>query len=418
MPSAQKLPWREWRVLVLLVFSGLLNYIDRSNLSIGATNIQAELHLSNYQLGLLLSAFFWTYALAQLCYIAGWLVDRLNVCWILAGGVALWSMATAVSGFAHSFTLLFGLRLLLGAGESIAYPSYSRILVTCFPEHHRGFSNAAIDAGTKLGPAVGALIGGLLIVSIGWRPVFVVLGIASFLWVIPWIAWMPRSPNLASTVRDQSTPGIIDVLRQPKLYWTAIGLFGSNYFWYFLITWLPSYLEKERGFPKQRMAVVSSLAYLAIAVSSVTAGRLSDRWIANGGSVTRVRMTIACGGLGLSSILLLVPMTDNVWVAMILLIFACSSFGMYTSNVFAITQTLAGPAAAGRWTGMQNGFANLAGVAAPWITGFVVESSGHFFLAFLVATAMVLMSAAAFLFGVGRLDPVKFQARILVNGPG
>ena len=286
MPSQganPSLPWREWRVLVLLVLSGLLNYIDRSNLSIGATNIQAELHLSNYQLGILLSAFFWTYALAQLCYVAGWLVDRWNVCWILAGGVALWSMATAVSGLAHSFTLLFGLRLLLGAGESIAYPSYSRILVTCFPEHHRGFSNAAIDAGTKLGPAVGALIGGLLIVSIGWRPFFIVLGAASFLWLFPWIAWMPRTKQLSAGGAAEST-GILDVLRQRKLWWTALGLFCSNYFWYFLITWLPSYLEKERNFPKARMAVFSSLAYLAIAVSSVTAGRLSDFWIASGGS--------------------------------------------------------------------------------------------------------------------------------------
>ncbi len=410
MPTPS-LPWREWRVLVLLVLSGLLNYIDRSNLSIGATNIQAELHLSNYQLGVLLSAFFWTYALAQLCYVAGWLVDRWSVCWILAGGVALWSLATAFFGLARTFTLMFSLRLLLGAGESIAYPSYSRILVTCFPEHHRGFSNAAIDAGTKLGPAIGALIGGLLIASIGWRPFFVVLGVASFLWVIPWIAWMPRTQRLAAGDRTEAAPGFSDVLSQPKLWWTALGLFGSNYFWYFLITWLPSYLEKERSFPKARMAVFSSLSYLAIAVSSVVAGRLSDFWIASGGSVTRVRMTFAGVGLVLSSVLLMVPAIDDPGAAMAILIFACICFGMYTSNVFAITQTLAGPAAAGRWTSVQNGIGNLAGVAAPWITGWAVERSGHFFPAFLVATTAVLVSAASFLFGVGRLDPVNFRSQ-------
>src|SRR5579871_1763023 len=135
-----------WRVLALLVVSGLLNYVDRSNLSIGATDIQRELGLSNTQLGLLLSAFFWTYALSQIFYVAGWLVDRQNVCWILAGGVALWSFATGACGLAASLVMLFALRLLLGAGESVAYPSYSRILVNCFPEHRRGFSNAAIDA--------------------------------------------------------------------------------------------------------------------------------------------------------------------------------------------------------------------------------------------------------------------------------
>src|SRR5271154_4474945 len=110
-----------WRTLALLVLSGLLNYVDRSNLSIGATNIQRDLHLTNYQLGVLLSAFFWTYALSQILYIAGWLVDRLNVCWILAGGVALWSFATGACGLVNSLAVLFGLRLLLGIGESVAY---------------------------------------------------------------------------------------------------------------------------------------------------------------------------------------------------------------------------------------------------------------------------------------------------------
>src|SRR5689334_10018339 len=141
----------EWRVLALLVFSALLNYVDRANLSVGATNIQAELHLSDYYLGKLLSAFFWTYATFQLFVIAGWLVDRFNVCWVYAIGFFIWSGATAVTGIANTFTVMFGLRLLLGMGESVAYPAYSRILANNFPEHHRGFANALIDAGTKGG---------------------------------------------------------------------------------------------------------------------------------------------------------------------------------------------------------------------------------------------------------------------------
>src|SRR6185437_9411281 len=106
-----------WRVLFLLVISGFLNYFDRSNLSAGATDIQRELHLDNLQLGMLLSAFFWTYALMQLLGAAGWLVDRFNVCWILAIGFALWSCATAATGMAQWFGVVFGLRLLLGIGE-------------------------------------------------------------------------------------------------------------------------------------------------------------------------------------------------------------------------------------------------------------------------------------------------------------
>jgi ACS family D-galactonate transporter-like MFS transporter len=391
-----------WRALALMVLSGLLNYVDRSNLSIGATDIQRDLHLSNYQLGVLLSAFFWTYALSQLLYIAGWLVDRLNVCWVLAAGVALWSFATGVSGLVNSLVVLFALRLLLGAGESVAYPSYSRIIVNCFPEHHRGFSNAAIDAGTKMGPAIGALLGGLLIPRVGWRIFFVVLGIAGLIWTVVWVLWMPKSARLESGTRTESRFGV--VLRQPELYWTAIGLFCSNYFWYFLITWLPPYLEQERHFPKPKMAVFSSLSYLSIALSSVASGWLSDRWIARGGSPTLVRKTFAGCGLGLSTVLIAVQITNDVTIAMALLLFACVAFGMYTSNVFAISQTLAGPGAAGQWTGVQNGFANLAGVAAPWFTGWITQETGDFFLAFLAAATAVLISAAAYVFGIRRIE--------------
>lgn len=393
-----------WRALALLVISGLLNYVDRANLSVGATEIQHDLHLDNYQLGLLLSAFFWTYALSQIFYIAGWMVDRLNVCWVLAGGVGLWSFATGACGLAGSLGVMFALRLLLGAGESVAYPSYSRILVNSFPEHHRGFSNAAIDAGTKLGPAAGALLGGLLIPVAGWRIFFIALGIAGLLWTLAWIFWMPKSPRLASGSRAETGFGI--VLRLPELWWTAIALFCSNYFWYFLITWLPPYLEQERHFPKAKMAVFSSLSYLAIALASVASGWVSDRWIARGASPTLVRKTFAGCGLGFSTVLLAVQMTDNVPVAMGLLVFACVAFGMYTSNVFAITQTLAGPSASGQWTGVQNGLANLAGVAAPWFTGWITERSGSFFFAFVAAAVAVTISAMAYVFGIRKIERI------------
>src|SRR5271166_1786671 len=140
---------REWRVLALLVASGFINYIDRSNLSVGATNIQHEFHLTGTQLGILLGAFFWTYALSQFLGFAGWLVDRFHVSWILAGGFFLWSGAMGTTGLARSFVVLFAMRLMLGLGESVAYPSYSRILVNDFPEEHRGVTNSWIDAGTK-----------------------------------------------------------------------------------------------------------------------------------------------------------------------------------------------------------------------------------------------------------------------------
>ncbi|HKE26529.1 MAG TPA: MFS transporter [Bryobacteraceae bacterium] len=402
---------REWSVLLLLVISGFLNYFDRSNLSAGAADIQRDLGLSYTQIGNLLGAFFWTYALCQLLSISGWLVDRFNVGWILAIGFFLWSAATAATGLAQVFATVFALRLLLGVGESIAYPSYSRILVNHYPEHHRGLANALIDAGTKCGPALGTLLGGLLIERFGWRAFFVGLGLASFVWIGPWLVLMPRGKADAAPADAGDAPSVFEILGQRSAVFSALGLFCSNYFWYFLLTWLPLYLEKERHFSKDRWAVVGSLAYFLIAVSSVMSGRFSDLWIARGGSPTRVRKTFAGAGLALSTMIAAVAVIQNATWAMTVLMITCLCYGLFSSNLFAMTQTLAGPRAAGKWTAIQNGFGNFAGVAAPWFTGMVVQRTGHFYLAFVAAAAVALAGAGMFVLGIGRVEPVRWGAQ-------
>src|SRR3954452_8624938 len=280
---------KEWRVLILLVISALINYIDRTTLSVAATDIQRELHLSNTQVGYLQSAFFASYALCQLSFVAGWVAGRFHVGWVLAGGFFLWSGATALTGLATAYAVIFSLRLLLGVGESVTYPSYSRILASEYPEHHRGIANALIDAGTKAGPALGILIGGLLVSQIGWRPFFFVLGGGCLLWLIPWFVWMPRSGAMAAREQSAGVPSIDDVLRQRSAWFTAFGLFCGTYYWYFLITWLPAYLEKERHFPKTKMALFGWFPFVAISLSCILSGWLSDRLIARGLSPTRVR---------------------------------------------------------------------------------------------------------------------------------
>jgi MFS transporter, ACS family, D-galactonate transporter len=399
----------EWRVLLLLVVSSFLNYFDRSNLSAGATDIQRELHLSSYQLGVLLSAFFRTYAAFQLFAISGWLLDRFNVCWILAGGFFLWSAATAVTGVAQTFAMVFLLRLCLGMGESIAYPAYSRILANNFPEHHRGIANAIIDAGTKLGPAAGTLLGGLLMAIYGWRAFFIALGFGSLLWLVPWLIFMPRGHGVAARQHAGEMPSVWAILCQRSAWFSALGLFCTNYFWYFLLTWLPPYLETERHFSKQKMAWFGSAAYFAVALSCIFSGWMTDRLIARGGTATAVRKSFAGVGLLFSTLILPVCIIQNDRLAMLLLMLACLSYGLFTANLFAITQTLAGPRAAGKWTGMQNGFGNLAGVAAPWLTGFIVQQTGRFYLAFVVAAAIVLLGAVFFVLGIGPIRQVEWR---------
>jgi len=407
---------RQRWILALLVVSAFINYIDRTTLSVGAVSIQKELGLSNYQLGELLSAFFWTYAACQLCSLAGWLVDRLHVGWVLAGGFLLWSAATAGTGLSRGFASLFALRLLLGVGESVAYPAYAHILAV-FPQNRRGLANAAIDAGTRSGPAVGTLLGGLLMAGFGWRVFFLALGLGSMLWLVAWLFVMPGrsqsdgalSAPLSLSALDPA-PTVLDILLQRSAWFTFLGLFCGNYFWYFLITWLPAYLQNERHFPARKMAVIGALAFFSAAASCVLCGWLSDRWISSAAVPTRVRKTFSGLGLAFATIIVPVSVLPGDRAAMALLMLACASIGMWSSNVWAITQTLAGPRAAGKWCAIQNGIGNLAGIAAPWITGWVLDRTGRFYAAFLLAALVSLSGAAFTFFGIGPVEPVDFGA--------
>jgi ACS family D-galactonate transporter-like MFS transporter len=404
--SPARLPATLWGVLILLVASVAINYIDRGNLSIAAPLLEGDLGISPARLGILLSAFFWTYSVFQIP--AGWLADRFDANWILAAGFLLWSAATAATGWIGGFGALIALRLLLGVGESVAYPCYSRILATHFPEHHRGLANALIDAGTKAGPALGTLLGGLLMARFGWRPFFIVLGLGSLVWLPLWFHWRPRVPAAAGGA-SAAGPGFIDILRRRDAWATFLGHFCANYFFYFLLTWLPFYLVRERHFSMQAMATLGSLAYLVTATATTAAGWLSDRAIAAGAAPTRVRRGCTSFGLGFATIIIGVTVLPNVTASMVLLLLACASYGVFASSHWAMTQTLAGPLAAGRWTGLQNCVANLAGVAAPAITGFVVGSTGRFFGAFAVSAVVALAGALIYAFWLGPVEPVQWQ---------
>ena len=394
-------------VLALLFLSVFINYVDRGNLSIAAPLIKDELGLSGSQLGLLLSSFFWTYGLFQI--FSGWLIDRFNVNWIMAAGFFLWSAATSVTGLLHGFTALLLVRTVLGIGESVAYPAYSKILAQHFPEIHRGFANAAISAGLACGPAFGMLVGGTLIARFGWRPFFIVLGLVSLLWLLPWFRWMPRGPGLTAAPEAGPEPSVLQILTQRSAWGSFFGLFCSGYKLYFLIAWMPYYLVRERHFSMYSMARIGGAIYLTQAVSTLICGRASDRWIAAGGSPTRVRKTFMVigmvgGGVSLCASVLATPRLLSV----ALLILTVALFGFSMSNLWAITQTLAGPKAAGRWTGLQGAFGNSSGAVASAVTGFLLDRTGHFYWAFGVTAGVLFVGALCWIFVVGPVEQVQW----------
>ncbi|HWB83939.1 MAG TPA: MFS transporter [Bryobacteraceae bacterium] len=394
-------------IIALLFFAAAINYIDRGSLSVAAPALAAQLKLDPVQMGVLLSAFFWTYAGFQ--SFAGWLTDRFPVTWVFGLGFAVWSAATLGSGFAIGVASLFAFRLVLGAAESVAFPCYSKVIAAGFPVESRGVPNSLIEAGTKLGPAIGTLIGAVIVAHYGWRVLFWALGGFSLIWLIPWILWAPRQPRSSSPVARRNGVSMGQIIARRDAWGTFIGNACYTYAYYFLLTWLPSYLVQERHLSMEMMGVLGSVPYWAAAGAAVVSGWISDAWIRSGATPTRVRKTFVATGLLLSTVMVPAALVSDLSLSIALLCLGYVAFGIFASNHWAITQTLAGTSAAGTWTGIQNTLGSLSGIVAPIVTGFIVSRTGSFFWAFVSPALLAVVGACSYLFLVGRVAPIAWR---------
>lgn len=406
---AQVAPRLPYALVALLSAALLINYVDRGSVSIAAPLLQKELHLTAGQLGWVLSGFFWAYVLAQPCM--GWLADRLGAARVLAAGFALWSVATLFSGLSGGIVGLVLLRLLMGVGESVTYPSALALLAQRVEDRHRARATGVFQLGGVLGPAIGAFVGGLVMVHYGWRAMFVTLGLASLLWIIPWSRQLRAAPSVAAIAATRATtaPKFSDILRQRTLWSTMLGNFCSNYAFYFVFTWLPSYLVQERGMSLRSMTGLTSSIYLVDAASVLATGWLLDKWIQRGVSASRAYKTalaLSSAGVGAS---LLAASVAGPASAVMLLLAAGLMDGLNSPSVCALTQRFAGPLATGRWMGVQNAVGNTSGIVAPIVTGQLVQMSGHYTVALWVAGGVALLGLVAWLVLVPPVEPVDWR---------
>ena len=393
--------------LVLLVLAVLINYIDRGNVALAAPLLKTEWGMSASQLGILLSAFYWSYTSLQ--FVMGWLVDRFSANSVMAVGFLVWSLATAATGLATGFALLLAMRLLLGVGESVMFPASSKIYAQHLPEHSRGIANGSMNAAMRWGSAIGTFGGGLFMARYGWRMTFVAIGLVSLLWLPAWARWKAPAadkPELAA----QGVPSFAAILRQRSFWGAATGHFCANYLVYFLISWLPYYLVQERHLSMESMAGTAGVLYMVDSLSSLVTGWVTDRCIKGGDSPTIVRKWAMAIGFSLAAISLGACALSSERTYMYCLVAIAIGSGTANAGTFAFSQTLAGPRAAGRWVGLQNGMANLAGVTGPALTGFLVDWTGHFGTAFAVAALVTMMGAVGWCLGVRRLEPVTWAA--------
>ncbi|HEY1881066.1 MAG TPA: MFS transporter [Caulobacteraceae bacterium] len=395
-------------VVPLLALAVFIQYIDRGNIATAAPLIKGELHLTAAQIGLLISAFYFTYTPGNL--LSGWLAHRLNAYRTLALGLALWSAATVATGLAGSFVTLLLLRLALGLGESAFFPCSSRLLAQHLPPARLGAANGLIGIGLALGPAVGTWAGGNLMAVSGWRASFLIFGVASVLWLLPWRA-VTRDLNVADLTEPRApSPSYFEVIRRRELWGASLGHFCGNYAFYFVISWLPLYLVQERGFSMTEMAGLAGMIYAVYAVSCPLSGWLADRWMLAGASANRARKTVMISSLLVTCVSLVGGGFASGPVTIACLFAAAVGFGLGTSSMYAISQTLAGPNAAGKWMGFQNCVGNIAGIVGPVITGIVVDQTGSFAWAFIIAGCVALLGVVGWGVIIPKVAPLEWRA--------
>lgn len=393
------------RLIVILAGAAIfINYVDRGNIATAGPLIKSELALSNTQFGILVSAFFWSYVPAQL--LAGWLSQRFCAYRVLAVGVALWALATVATGFAHGFTAILLLRLLLGLGESAAFPATSKLFADHLPPERFGQGNTATSIGLAIGPAFGIYIGGLLMAASGWRLSFVIFGAASLLWLIPWLAMKRDTPRLHPD--SSPAPSLIDVARQPRAWWAALGHFTSNYSFYFMLSWLPLYLVKVHGFSLAQMASLGGVIYLLQGAAATLGGLGADALIARGMTANHARKLVLVSSSALAMASMAAVGLGGVTIAIAALITAGIANGLGSSNIFAAGQTMAGPRASGTWIGFQNFFGNTSGIIGPILTGWLVDHAGGYPAAFAVSAGVSLIGVLTWGILIGRIEQVDW----------
>ena len=374
-------------VLVALVFFGILvSYVDRGNLSLAAPVLLSEFKWPLASMGLLLSLFFWTYGICQLP--AGLLIDRLGVRRAYFLAFLVWSLASAALALAPNIQTMCALRLLLGAAEAVAPLASLALIRYAFAESERGLPVSIYIAGQTLGPAFGSVVGTALIQTAGWRAMFAVTGLAALIWLPFWLRFAPRA-KFESSQSARLSPNWRQLLRMPALWALSACVFLLSYFWYFVLTWMPSYLSLARHYSILAMGRTIAIPFFVMAPMNVLCGWMADRLSAHGRNPVAIRLAFGAAGLlGAASLATVLRIASGTTLLATFII-AFSSFGVASTNFWAVVQHLAPAAYTARAVAWFNTISQIAGAVAPLLTGYTLGPSRNF------AASIILAAAAA-----------------------
>jgi ACS family D-galactonate transporter-like MFS transporter len=413
--------------MVMLFITVVINYLDRSNLSIAAPALKDEFGLDTVHEGLILSAFGWTYAAMQIP--GGWLVDRVSPRLLYAAALILWSAATFFMGFAGSFVILFVLRLAVGALEAPAYPINNRVVTTWFPERERATAIGFYTSGQFVGLAFLTPVLAWLQHHYGWHMVFVSTGLLGIVWGVLWfmIYREPRQfkgANAAEIELIQQGGGVVDLDRRARekkapFSWNDLGLVMSrrklwgvylgqfcltSTLWFFL-TWFPTYLVKYRGMDFIKSGFLASVPFLAAFIGVLCSGVLSDFLIRRGATVGLARKLPIILGLLISTSMIGANFTDSTpWVIFFL---ALAFFGNGLASItWSLVSTLAPVRLLGLTGGVFNFVGNLSSICTPIVIGFLVTKDS-FAPAIVYVSSLALLGALSYILLVGKVERIE-----------
>ena len=413
-------------ILALISFATLLNYLDRAVMGVAAPAMTGELRLSPVTMGIIFSAFSWTYAFAQIP--GGMLLDRLGTRLTYGLSLAFWSIFTLLHGLVANVSTLIALRLGLGAAEAPCYPSNSRVLSTWFPQQERARANSVYAVGQYVGLAFFSPFLFWIVGAWGWRSLFVISGTIGVAYAGIWYAAYrePQDSRLVNRAElDHIAAGgglahegaklafswanVRKLLSTRQIVGASIGQFCGNSTLVFFLTWFPTYLATERHMDWLKSGFFAVLPYVAATVGVLMGGIVSDLLIRRTGSANLGRkLPIVAGLLLASTIILANYVTSN---ALVILVMSIAFFGQGMVNLgWTLVSDVAPKPLIGLTGGLFNFCANLAGIVTPLAIGFIVQATGSFYGALAFIGILALLGAVSYIFIVGDVHRLEMES--------
>ncbi|MGA2935796.1 MAG: MFS transporter [Syntrophobacteraceae bacterium] len=412
-----------WYIVALLALGTAINYIDRVNFGVATPTLMKEFGLGTAEMGILMSAFFWSYTIAMLP--SGYLLNKFGPKKVLGFAGIAWGCVTMLVAVCVGFYSFLALRIGIGVTEAPAFPANARVVSVWVPKRERTFASSMFDCAARAGGAFAPPIVAFIIAEWGWRMSFVVTGAMAVVWAIWWLlsyhepADHPRisKSELAYIRQDEviTDAGAVHVepismsrlATYPVILKACLAYAFYLYIWTVFLYWIPTYLMKARGLSLKEMGVAASIPYIFAIFMELTGGKVFDKWYAKGASITKLRRTgMGIGMFGAAFFILMCMQANTAFWAIFWLSAFCGIFAFGASNVWAIPSDIAPYGQAGGVGGVYNFVGNFGALLAPMVTGYLAASKYGFNGAFAVCVAFAILGGLLFIFNsYDRLKP-------------